>query len=203
MRLPRLIADALEVSRLPGLKIEMSGDAGCRLLYGVFTSRHPRWRLIQNSRWGVALIALPRTSDEYLRHDVPLELIKYTSTSVDEGYTVDAVVLVDGVETAISGEGNGPLSAFVDALGSIGFEVRVPEGAHRVAPPGRKAEAQSKIAKTLEFVRNAAQNKNVSFAPHQFLLELLVYPAVFKLWKKRTTLRAMVDHKETSELTVV
>ena len=67
MKRPRLLEEALAISRLPGVKIEMSGDAGSRLLYGVFTARHPRWRLIQNTRWGVALIELPATIDDYVR----------------------------------------------------------------------------------------------------------------------------------------
>ena len=84
-------------------------------------------------------------SDEYLRHDVPLKLIKYTSTSVDEGYTVEAVVLINGVETAISGEGNGPLSAFVDALGSAGFEVRVLDYTEHALSKGGDAAAAAYV----------------------------------------------------------
>lgn len=67
MKRPRLLDEAVAISRLPRLKIEMSGDAGCQLLYRAFTSRHPRWRLIQNTSWGVALIELPATTDEYVR----------------------------------------------------------------------------------------------------------------------------------------
>ena len=64
---PELLAEALELSQLPGVSIEMSGDGECLLLYRDFTSRHRRWRLIQNKRWGVALIELPRSIDDYLK----------------------------------------------------------------------------------------------------------------------------------------
>ena len=33
---PRLVAEALELARLPGVKIELSGDEGCHQLYEVF-----------------------------------------------------------------------------------------------------------------------------------------------------------------------
>ena len=37
--------------------------------------------------------------------------------------TITATVKIDGVETEITGMGNGPLAAFVDSLGSVGIEV--------------------------------------------------------------------------------
>lgn len=43
----------------------MAGDEGCRVLYEAFTRRHARWRLIQNKRWGVALL---RVADQYDDH---------------------------------------------------------------------------------------------------------------------------------------
>ncbi len=45
----------------------MSGDERCRDLFEAFTRRHARWRLIQNKAWGVALIRLPDTVEEYQR----------------------------------------------------------------------------------------------------------------------------------------
>jgi len=84
-------------------------------------------------------------SDEYLKHETPLKLVRYTSNSVDEGYTVEAVVLVGGVEQTITGEGNGPLSAFVDALGSAGFEVRVLDYTEHALSKGGDATAAAYV----------------------------------------------------------
>ena len=84
-------------------------------------------------------------NDEYLTHTTPLKLVKYTSASVDEGYTVDAVVAIDGVERTVSGEGNGPLSAFVDALGSVGFEVRVLDYTEHALSKGGDATAAAYV----------------------------------------------------------
>jgi hypothetical protein len=64
---PALLSEALELRRLPGVRIEMSGDERCRELYDFFTQRHARWRLIQNKRWGVALIRLPDAIGDYDR----------------------------------------------------------------------------------------------------------------------------------------
>jgi hypothetical protein len=61
----RRVREAVELARLPVVRIQMTGDGGCRVLYDAFTKRHPRWRLIQNRSWGVALVALPATADEY------------------------------------------------------------------------------------------------------------------------------------------
>ena len=84
-------------------------------------------------------------SEEYLTHERPLKLVKYTASSVDEGYTVDAVVQLDGEECAISGEGNGPLSAFVDALASVGFEVRVLDYTEHALSAGGNATAAAYV----------------------------------------------------------
>jgi len=62
------VARARELVALPGVTIEMSGDGGCRLLHATFTRRHPRLKVIQSRRWGVALLRLPDRFEDYL-HD--------------------------------------------------------------------------------------------------------------------------------------
>ena len=44
----------------------MAGDDGCRLLHATFTRRHPRLKVIQSRRWGVALLRVPDRFDDYL-----------------------------------------------------------------------------------------------------------------------------------------
>jgi hypothetical protein len=56
---------ALELLRLPGVKVEMSGDQRCRELYDAFTRRHARWRLMQNKRWGAAMLRIPERFEDY------------------------------------------------------------------------------------------------------------------------------------------
>ena len=65
MRFRGFVAEAVELSRLPVVQIEMTGDENCRELYSYFTRRHARWRLIENKRWGVALLLLPEVFVDY------------------------------------------------------------------------------------------------------------------------------------------
>jgi 2-isopropylmalate synthase len=65
-------------------------------------------------------------SAEYLDTQEPLRLVSVNSTSVT-GRTdsVTATVTDHGRDRTITGEGNGPVSAFVDAISTLGHEVRV------------------------------------------------------------------------------
>ncbi|MFJ2631163.1 2-isopropylmalate synthase [Streptomyces sp. NPDC087422] len=68
-----------------------------------------------------------------------------TSTSSDgtDALTVEAVV--DGVETTLSGTGNGPISAFVDALAGVGIDARVLDYSEHTMSEGASARAASYI----------------------------------------------------------
>ncbi|HYP44049.1 MAG TPA: 2-isopropylmalate synthase [Propionibacteriaceae bacterium] len=62
---------------------------------------------------------------EYLARLTPLELVSVASTSGSGRTQVTAQVRSDGRLREISGEGNGPVSAFVDAISALGYPVRV------------------------------------------------------------------------------
>ncbi|CAA9398952.1 MAG: 2-isopropylmalate synthase [uncultured Propionibacteriaceae bacterium] len=65
-------------------------------------------------------------SSEYLDPAGPLGLISVNSASATgKTDTVTATVADRGVERQIVGEGNGPVSAFVDAISTLGHQVRV------------------------------------------------------------------------------
>lgn len=69
-----------------------------------------------------------------------------TTTSGGEGtdaLTVEAVV--DGAETVLTGTGNGPISAFVDALAAIGVDARVLDYTEHTMSEGAGAQAASYI----------------------------------------------------------
>ena len=60
-------------------------------------------------------------AEEYLVPVRPLERVRQRviASEVDGGTDrIEATVKIDGVETEISGSGNGPLAAFVDAVGA-------------------------------------------------------------------------------------
>ncbi|MGV0790538.1 2-isopropylmalate synthase, partial [Mycolicibacterium sp. XJ1819] len=86
--------------------------------------------------------------EEYLAPVRPLERIrqKVTAAEVDGGTdTIEAVVLLDGVEHEIVGAGNGPLAAFVDALGAIGIDVSVLDYSEHAMSAGEEAKAAAYV----------------------------------------------------------
>lgn len=88
MKGPSTIATAWETLRLPGVRIEMSGDERCRQLYEAFTRRHDRLRIIQNKRWGVALLPIPdRYEEQYLRDPRRAHARKQIGRAERAGYT--------------------------------------------------------------------------------------------------------------------
>jgi 2-isopropylmalate synthase len=64
-------------------------------------------------------------STEYLEATAPVRLVRQTFTGSDGDEAITAVVVVDGEEHEITGSGNGPIAAFVDALSTVGYQVRV------------------------------------------------------------------------------
>ncbi|GAB4582485.1 2-isopropylmalate synthase [Nocardia sp. IFM 10818] len=87
-------------------------------------------------------------ADEYLTPIRPLERIrqKVSASETDGGVDhIEAVVKVDGVEQEISGEGNGPLAAFVDALSAIGYDIRILDYSEHAMSAGDDAQAASYV----------------------------------------------------------
>ncbi|MGU3651115.1 2-isopropylmalate synthase [Mycolicibacterium sp. A43C] len=87
-------------------------------------------------------------SEEYLQPVVPLERIrqKVDAAEVDGGTdTITAVVKVNGEEREIVGAGNGPLAAFVDAVGAIGFDVNVLDYSEHAMSSGEEAQAAAYV----------------------------------------------------------
>ena len=69
-----------------------------------------------------------------------------TPSEEDTGTTsIAATVKIDGVETEISGAGNGPLAAFVDALGTVGFDVAVLDYSEHAMSAGDDAQAAAYV----------------------------------------------------------
>lgn len=87
-------------------------------------------------------------ADEYLNPVRPLERMrqKVDAAETDDGDdAVTAVVKVDGVEKEISGVGNGPLAAFVHALSTVGYDVRILDYAEHALTAGDDASAASYV----------------------------------------------------------
>ena len=87
-------------------------------------------------------------AEEYLAPITPLERIrqKVDAAEVDGGTdTITAVVKIDGAETEITGTGNGPLAAFVDALGTVGFDIHVMDYSEHAMSSGEQAQAAAYV----------------------------------------------------------
>ncbi|NKY56106.1 2-isopropylmalate synthase [Nocardia flavorosea] len=87
-------------------------------------------------------------ADEYLNPIRPLERMrqKVTASETDGGTdSITAVVKVDGVEQEISGSGNGPLAAFVDAIAAVGYQVEVLDYSEHALSAGDDAQAAAYV----------------------------------------------------------
>lgn len=92
-------------------------------------------------------------SEEYLAPITPLERMrqKVTAAEVDGGTdTIEATVKVNGVETEIRGEGNGPLAAFCDALGALDIHVHVLDYHEHAMSAGEEAQAAAYVEASVD-----------------------------------------------------
>jgi 2-isopropylmalate synthase len=100
-------------------------------------------------------------AEEYLTPARPLERIKQRVNAAEEdgGTTsIAATIKIDGVETEISGAGNGPLAAFVDALGHVGFDVAVRDYSEHAMSAGDDAQAAAYVEASVVATRSAANS---------------------------------------------
>ncbi|MDH6110450.1 2-isopropylmalate synthase [Kitasatospora sp. MAP12-15] len=66
-------------------------------------------------------------------------------TTADGRDTLSTAAVLDGVETTLAGTGNGPVSAFADALARIGVDVRVLDYAEHALSQGGDAQAAAYV----------------------------------------------------------
>jgi 2-isopropylmalate synthase len=84
-------------------------------------------------------------SAEYLAEGPAVLLSHHTSSVVDAKDTLTVELQVDGHERQIEGTGNGPISAFCDALSSMGAAVRVLHYAEHALSAGSDAQAAAYV----------------------------------------------------------
>jgi 2-isopropylmalate synthase len=78
--------------------------------------------------------------------DGPVGLLDHQSSSVVDGkHVLHAEISVDGQAQEVEGVGNGPISAFCAALGSVGIDVRVLDYAEHALTEGTDAQAASYV----------------------------------------------------------
>src|SRR5215472_1522253 len=84
-------------------------------------------------------------SAEYLSTGRVALQAHHTSSAVESKDALTVEVSVDGEGRQIEGTGNGPISAFCDALGSIGIEVRVLDYTEHALSAGADAQAAAYV----------------------------------------------------------
>jgi 2-isopropylmalate synthase len=87
-------------------------------------------------------------AEEYLAPVHPLERIKQRVDAAEEDSgitTIAATVKINGSEKEVTGSGNGPLAAFVDALSHVGFDVAVLDYSEHAMSGGEDAQAAAYV----------------------------------------------------------
>jgi 2-isopropylmalate synthase len=91
-------------------------------------------------------------ADEYLHSDDPARRwgrffpVRSTLMSTDVGQDeIDSVITDGGHEVHIAGRGNGPIDAFIDALSTLGVDVRVLDYAEHALSSGGDARAAAYV----------------------------------------------------------
>jgi 2-isopropylmalate synthase len=84
-------------------------------------------------------------SAEYLAPGPVRLAAHHTSSVVNAKDALTVEILVNGEQCTIEGAGNGPISAFCDALGTLGIEVRVLDYAEHALSAGSDAQAAAYV----------------------------------------------------------
>ncbi|APT83850.1 2-isopropylmalate synthase [Corynebacterium aquilae] len=85
---------------------------------------------------------------EYLNHTSPVEQIAIrvdAAQTENDHATVTASLIVGGEEKQVTGQGNGPLAAYANALESLGIDVEIQEYIQHARTAGDDAEAAAYI----------------------------------------------------------
>ncbi|HEX5347403.1 MAG TPA: 2-isopropylmalate synthase [Pseudonocardiaceae bacterium] len=89
-------------------------------------------------------------AEHYLDRLSPLRVLRHQLSDDGEGHDeICASVMVEGEEHQISGSGNGPIAAFVDALAALGFDVRVLDYFEHAMSAGDNAAAAAYVECTV------------------------------------------------------
>jgi hypothetical protein len=90
MNVDRLLLLSQEILSLPEVIIRMCGDSDAKNIFDGFTKPHPRYKLIQNKRWGVALLKLPNQFHDYIKGKDKQALRSNRRRAMDLGFRFDS-----------------------------------------------------------------------------------------------------------------
>ena len=82
----------------------------------------------------------------YLPDDAPIRLLHHEMAEGDSSATITSHMLIDGEPVTVSGRGNGPIAAFVDALRSgLGLEFDLVDYTEHAVSAGHEANAAAYV----------------------------------------------------------
>jgi len=88
-------------------------------------------------------------TSEYLPESAPVELLTHEITTGDHASSVTAQMLVDGEHRTVTGQGGGPLAAFVAALqADLGIDIDVVDYSEHAVSAGSDAQAAAYVETT-------------------------------------------------------
>lgn len=67
MQIREIIEKIRLMNSFPKIMVRMSGGPECKESFDYFTRPHLKYKVIQNKKWGIAMLELPNTFEEYLR----------------------------------------------------------------------------------------------------------------------------------------
>lgn len=91
-----------ELRKLPAVSISMCGCEQCKYYYGYFIKRHPRFKIIQNKKWGAALVTIPATFNDYLKGKKMQALRTNRTHAIKSGYTVGRFCATDRIQEILA-----------------------------------------------------------------------------------------------------
>jgi hypothetical protein len=89
MDLRCLLRISNEILGLPEVTIRMSGNAKSKSTFNDFTKPHPKYRFIQNKRWGAGLLPLPNIFEDYMKGKDKQALRTNRRRSIEFGFRFD------------------------------------------------------------------------------------------------------------------
>ena len=91
-----------EMRALPEISIRISGDDTSKGIFRSLTQPHPRYRFIQNKRWGVALLPLPDTFNEYIKGKDKQYLRRKRKRALDLGFNFTSINPLEHISEVLS-----------------------------------------------------------------------------------------------------
>src|SRR5215510_3623000 len=91
-----------EMRALPEISIRISGDDTSKKIFHTLTKPHPRYRFIQNKRWGAALLPLPDTFNEYLKGKDKQSLRRKRKRALDLGFNFTSINPLEHISEILS-----------------------------------------------------------------------------------------------------